>query len=119
MSSCSSIEHAIMARYVICCLLVFAAVGRADDPSPFEPTKNYEVRKSEGWTVMVHPALAKEQPALLERTMLLLGNQLYQIERMVPRDAVAKLRGVKVWIENFAKHHPCMCYHPAPGWLRG
>jgi hypothetical protein len=105
------------AHHALCLLVASAAIARADD-TPFEPTKNYEIRKSEGWTVMVHPALAKEQPELLERTMVLLGNQLYQIDRMVPKDAVAKLRQVKVWIEHFDKHHECMCYHPDPGWLR-
>lgn len=103
----------------ITCLVLTPPIWGADDAPLYEPTKNYEVRKTEGWTVMLHPALPKDQPELLERTMLLLGNQLYQIERMVPKDAVAKLRRVKVWIENFDKHHPCMCYHPDPGWLRG
>ena len=90
---------------------------RADEP--FEPTKNYEIRKTHGWTVMIHPALAKEHRELLENTLTLLGHQLYQIDRVVPKDAAAKLRKVKVWIENFDKHHACMCYHPDPGWLRG
>jgi hypothetical protein len=91
---------------------------RADDPA-FEPTANYQVRKLDGWTVLIHPRLAREQPALLDKTMTLLGHQLYQIDRVVPAEAVGKLRQVKVWIENFDKHHPCMCYHPHPGWLRG
>ena len=40
--------------------LVLAATANADGLS-FEPTKNYQVRKVEGWTVMIHPGLAKEQ----------------------------------------------------------
>lgn len=99
-------------------MLSTAFAARADEPL-FEPTKNYEIRKVEGWTVMIHPGLAKERPELLDKTLILLNHQLYQIERTAPKDALAKLRNVKVWIENFDKHHPCMCYHPDPGWLRG
>src|SRR5262245_60390214 len=97
--------------------LTLATSLRADEP--FEPTKNYEIRKLHGWTVMIHPPLIKDHSDLLDRALTLLGHQLYQIDRVVPKDAVAKLRGVKIWIENFDKHHPCMCYHPDPGWLRG
>ncbi len=100
-------------------LLVGASSASRADEFTFEPTKNYDIRKVEGWTVMIHPGLAKERPELLDKTLVLLGHQLYQIDRTVPKDAVAKLRNVKVWIENFDKHHPCMCYHPDPGWLRG
>ncbi|MCS7047283.1 MAG: hypothetical protein NZO58_13070 [Gemmataceae bacterium] len=89
-----------------------------DEPTPFEPTRNYLVRQVQGWTVMIHPGLAKEQPVVLEKTLAELGHQLYRVDRVVPLDAVAKLRQVKVWVENFDKHHPCMCYHPDADWLR-
>jgi hypothetical protein len=91
----------------------------ADDAPPFEPTANYLVRQVEGWTVMIHPRLADQHPELLDKTLTLLGHHLYQVDRVVPEDAVAKLRKVKVWVENFDKHHACMCYHPDPGWLKG
>jgi hypothetical protein len=54
-------------------LLASSTLAGAAEPPTYEPTKNYEVRKLEGWTVLVHPDLL----------------------------------------------HPCMCYHPDPGWLRG
>lgn len=98
-------------------LIVLVAPIRGDEP--FESTKRYETRKVEGWTVLIHPGLAKEHPELLDKTLTQLAHQLYQIDRVVPKEAVNKLRGVKIWIENFDKHHPCMCYHPNPGWLRG
>jgi hypothetical protein len=47
-----------------------------------------------------------------------LKQQLYQIVRMVPKPAVDKLRQIAVWVELDEPHHPCMCYHPHPGWLR-
>jgi hypothetical protein len=100
-------------------LFLAMAALRADEPPAFEATGNYAVRKVEGWTVLIHPVLAKEQPELLDKTLTLLGHQLYQVDRVVPREAVAKLRGVKIWIENFDKLHACMCYHPDPNWLRG
>ena len=99
--------------------LLFACSAAADESPSFEPTANYHVRKVEGWTVMVHPVLAEKHPELFDKTLTLLGHHLYQIERVVPKGAVAKLRDVKVWVENFDKHHPCMCYHPHAGWLKG
>jgi hypothetical protein len=99
--------------------LVFACATAADESPPFEPTASYQVRKVEGWIVMVHPGLADKNAELLDKTLTLLGHHLYQIDRVVPKDAVAKLRKVKVWVENFDKHHLCMCYHPHVGWLKG
>ncbi|MCI0685418.1 MAG: zinc-dependent peptidase [Gemmataceae bacterium] len=104
---------------MLCCWICAAVVAPPGEVAAFEPTRNYRARQVEGWTALVHPGLAKDSPELLDKTLALLGNQLYQIDRMVPKEAVAKLRRVKVWIENFDKHHACMCYHPDPGWLRG
>ena len=33
--------------------------------------------------------------------------------------AVEKMRKIAVWVELKEPHHPCMCYHPDAGWLRG
>ena len=86
--------------------------------TPFEPTGNYAVREIEGWKAYIHIAFESESPELCRETLDLLNCQLYQITRMVPASAVKKLRRIPIWIELKEPHHPCMCYHPDPAWLR-
>ena len=50
--------------------------------------------------------------------MKLLGYKLYDITRVVPAPALAKLRRIAFWVELNEPHHPCMCYHPDAAWLR-
>jgi hypothetical protein len=37
---------------------------------------------------------------------------------VVPPDALAKLRTIRIWVEETDLDTPCMTYHPDPGWLR-
>ncbi|OJW16729.1 MAG: hypothetical protein BGO49_15795 [Planctomycetales bacterium 71-10] len=94
-------------------LLISSAVA-----APPEPTANYETRAIEGWTVRVHRDFPREAPELAEKTLSLLTDQLRGIIRMVPPQAVEKLREIVVWVEREEPHHPCMAYHPDAGWLR-
>jgi hypothetical protein len=36
----------------------------------------------------------------------------------VPAQALQKLRQIAIWVEREEPHHPCMAFHPDPGWLR-
>jgi hypothetical protein len=47
-----------------------------------------------------------------------LGDHLYRVTRVVPADALKKLRDVPIWVELAHPRHPCMCYHPSADWLR-
>lgn len=85
---------------------------------PYDPTGHYEVQQIEGWGVLVNRRLRRDDPALCEQTLKLLGLQLYQITRKVPAGPLAKLRKVTLWVEAAEPHHPCMAYHPNAGWLR-
>ncbi|MGE5192341.1 MAG: hypothetical protein ACM3U2_07535 [Deltaproteobacteria bacterium] len=85
----------------------------------FDPTEQYAVRDVDGWKVFLNTKFEDEHPELCGQTLALLKVQLYQITRMVPAPAVEKLRKIPVWVEREEPHHPCMCYHPDPGWLRG
>lgn len=103
--------------------LLLAATGVfADEPEPksprFDPTNRYEPQEIHGWTVLVNRTLSDDHPDLCDETLGLLRFQLYQITRVVPKPAVEKLRKIKVWVEYRESHHPCMCYHPDPRWLR-
>ena len=88
------------------------------DATSFEPTNQYEAREIDGWRVYLNKKFEHDEPELCAQTLTLLKHQLYQITRMVPAQAVEKLRKIAVWVELSEPHHPCMCYHPDPGWLR-
>src|SRR5262245_32321010 len=115
----------ILAPVLTAMLLVCAVTHlslRADEPNasktPFDPTDQYAVRGIEGWKVFLNTKFENEKPDLCGETLALLKVQLYQITRMVPAPAVEKLRKIAIWVELEEPHHPCMCYHPDPGWLR-
>ncbi len=109
-------------RSTTLCLLslVFLPGGPAPaaDPPPFDPTDRYEARTVQGWPVLVNKGFLTGNPDLAGDTLALLGDQLYQAQRQVPGEALAKLRTVRIWVEEREPHHPCMAYHPDPGWLR-
>jgi hypothetical protein len=90
-----------------------------DDPGPSpDPTSRYERREVEGWTVLVNSTFLAEQPKLAEQTLAHLRHQLYQVTCKVPVASLSKLRRIRIWVEEKEPHHPCMAYHPDPGWLR-
>ena len=94
------------------------AVG-APGPPAFDPTDRYETRKVEGWTVLVNKAFLDDRPELAGATLKWLGNQLELVAHKVPAGSLAKLRAVRIWVEEREPHHPCMAYHPDPAWLLG
>lgn len=75
------------------------------------------VRKVEGWTVHLHPALqGKEETAT---ALALLRQQLADIVRRLPARAVAELRRVELWFSPvWSGSGPRAEYHPDAGWLR-
>lgn len=94
------------------------AADKNAQSTPFEPTDQYAVREIEGWKVYLNKKFEQDDPELCAQTLTLLKVQLYQIVRMVPATAVEKVRKIAIWVELAEPHHPCMCYHPDPGWLR-
>jgi hypothetical protein len=96
-------------------LLLLALAAPA---APCEPTERYEVRQVEGWTVLVSRGFLEASPDLASETLRLLDQQLCQVARVVRPPALAHLREIRIWVEEAEPHHPCMAYHPDPGWLR-
>ena len=88
----------------------------ADKPS-YDPIEIYVEQRLEGWRLMIHPDLLQDEE-LGEPTLTLLRHQLFQITRVVDPPVLEKLRQVTIWVERLERHHPCMAYHPDPGWLR-
>ncbi len=91
------------------------AGSRAGDPSAPE---GYQAREVEGWTTFVRLGLLELGNERGEAVMTLLRHQLYQVGRRLPKAAVAKLRRVRIWVEENESHNPCMAYHPDPKWLK-
>lgn len=89
-----------------------------DAPPPYEPTDRCEPRGVEGWPVLVNRGFLGRDPRLAGRALGLLGRQLDQVARRLPAGAVERLKAVRIWVERDEPHHPCMAYHPDPGWLR-
>lgn len=100
-------------------ILTTCGGDQSADATPFEPTDQYAIREIVGWKAYVNKKFEQGEPELCSETLTLLTHQLYQITRMVPAQAVEKLQKIAVWVELNEPHHPCMCYHPDPGWLRG
>ena len=114
------------------CSLLAAAAPSATRPStaellrpaaasspPFDPTTAYDLHTIEGWPVRINQKLLKVQPDLAADTLDLLRFQLFQITRVVPAPALAKLRTVTLWVEQSDPLFPCMCYHASVGWVAG
>ncbi|MDB6109706.1 MAG: hypothetical protein JWR69_1456 [Pedosphaera sp.] len=100
---------------LILCLGLSPRIGSA---SGYDPTGDYEVRQMDGWTLRINQKLAGGDALLFKATLRLLEFQLYQITRVVPAAALARLREIPIWIELDDTRFPCMCYHPSPDWLR-
>jgi hypothetical protein len=92
----------------------------AEEPKPaYDPTEQYETRRLEGWKIVINKRLlADEHRELREKTLRVLGDQLFQIARVVPAEALGQLRKISIWVEVAEPHHPCMAYHPDARWLR-
>jgi hypothetical protein len=98
-----------------------SALSLGDEPkdAKYDPIEKYAEQKLEGWKVLVNKdLLAKEHDALRGKVIKLLGSHLYNVTRVVPAPALGKLQKIPIWVERFERHHPCMCYHVSPGWLR-
>ena len=81
----------------------------------YVPTQEYQQLKIHGWNVLVSPHLQPD--SLKQETLKLLENQLYQITRTIPKDALSDLKNITIWAELNMKKTECMCYHISKDWL--
>src|SRR5690349_8450378 len=90
-------------------------------PRPGVSGESYHAKLIEGWDVLVSVGFLQRQPELAAQTLRLLDAQLYQVTRVLPAEVVAKLRRIRIWVEEDRPHPPhpsCMAYHPDENWLR-
>jgi len=79
----------------------------------------YETREMSGWKVHVSRALREQDGPATRHALELLEAQLDEIVRVVPKEAVAKLRTVPLWLSpTYPGVRPTAEYHPDAGWLR-
>ena len=98
---------------LICSVLLFFCLAS----TKYTPTSNYSVRKIEGWKILVNNELLSGYPKLAKDTLKLLRFQLYQVTRIMPKEALEEIRNIPIWVEYKAPRHLCMCYHPSRQWL--
>jgi hypothetical protein len=71
-----------------------------------------------GWTVRIRDELDTDSPQAMTEAIEQLKEQLEEIEKVVPPEAVAKLKGVVLWFSpEYAKGQPRAEYHPGREWL--
>ena len=91
--------------------------GAAAQTNSFDPESAYTPRDIEGWRVLVNGKLLAETN-LCDRVIIILSAQLFQITRVVPTPALAKIRQIPIWVELDDPLFPGSVYHESPDWLR-
>lgn len=103
-------------RLLASILLLAMTVRASAQTNTFDPESAYAPRRVEGWRVLVNQKLLMETN-LCERTIKILSAQLFQITRVVPVPALARLQQIPIWVELDDPLFPCMCYHESRDWL--
>lgn len=111
---------------LVVCFCVADTAPRAADEKParkkkkeqpaYAPTASYDKQDIEGWTVYVSAAFVADQKEIGDETLKLVAAQLYQITRVVPPRALAKIQKTPIWVEAESSV-VAMCYHPSKQWL--
>jgi hypothetical protein len=104
-------------RKAIIILCLALAFGARAQTNAFDPESAYAPRDIDGWRVLVNVKLLAETN-LCGQVMKILSAQLFQITRVVPAPALAKIRQVPIWVELNDPLFPGSVYHESPDWLR-
>lgn len=98
----------------LACLL---AAGRVRAlPPQYDPTTAYHGESIHGFTVLVHQeVLAHEEDAAAARKEM--TRQLQEVARVLPAEALAALRKVRIWVEWDQKPDGAAEFHPSAQWL--
>ncbi|WP_435016304.1 DPP IV N-terminal domain-containing protein [Tundrisphaera sp. TA3] len=89
--------------------------------SPHAPAPEavYETRAVRGWTVHVNRELLATEPKLTAKAIDILDEQLGEITRVAPKEAVARLQRVPLYFNpEYPGVRPSAEYHPGEDWLR-
>jgi len=107
-------------------LLVLSSNNLAQEPeakgsnSSSESATKWKYRNTQvlGWTVRIREEIDTDSPEAMTEAIEQLKEQLEEIEKVVPPEAVAKLKGVVLWFSpEYEKGQPRAEYHPGREWL--
>ena len=111
----------------VSCVLTGWQLAAADDKKPSRPKTKARakgvrfdpvIRKIEGWTVHVDPALIEgKHQKEGARALRMLADHLNRISILMPADRLKRLRKLEIWIERRHPRLGAMQYHPSAGWL--
>jgi hypothetical protein len=103
---------------IVTMMLVVPTLVSAKDKQTKQKFYEPIVKQLEGWTLRVDPKLlAKENKDVGDRAFEALANHLQRVKYIAPKDKVAQLQKLPIWIDL---HHPrlgSMQYHPGKSWL--
>lgn len=122
---------------ILCSLLAATADAQEQTitppPSPTAPvaetstapppvSESYESRRLAGFSLMIHRDLIGDEPALLDRILIRLTDDLDEITHLVPAPALAALRQTTFWIElqgatNEGMSGRGLCCHWSEEWV--
>jgi hypothetical protein len=111
-------------QFVWCfsCILISLNIASAAEKKPSKPKgANYDpvVKKLEGWTIHVDPAMLKgEHQKEGTRALRMLGDHLHRITILMSDEHLKRLRKLEIWIEYNNPKLGNMQYHPSVGWLK-
>ena len=106
-------------RYTLIFIIGLSAHHLSADERPKEARFDPVKQNIEGWTVHVDPAMLKGKGQDVgKRALRMLGDHLNRISILMPKDRLAKLRKLEIWIELSHPKLRSMQYHPGARWLK-
>jgi hypothetical protein len=103
-------------RLIYSLVFMALALGALGQSNSYDPESAYAPRQIEGWRILVNQKLLA-QTNLCDRTIKVLSMHLFQVTRVVPEPALAKIRQIPIWVELNDPLFPGMCFHPSRDWL--
>lgn len=111
-------------------LMVIGVLGGSFDLKAAEPPAEAEKpeesafydpveRKIEGWTIHADPRLFEDKHSQVRKQAFkALANHLQRVEFIVPKDRLADLKTIRIWVDLEHPKLGGMQYHPSRGWLK-
>lgn len=89
--------------------------GSSEAAGRFNPV----VRKMQGWTIYIEPALIDGKHGKRgRRALAMLRDHLRRIRVLMPDDRLKMLRQLDIWIEHNHPEFRSLQYHPKVNWLK-
>ena len=101
-------------------VILVVTIFRADSACAEDKLTFYDPveKKIAGWTISVDPKLLKEEnKEVSDKAFEALANHLQRVKYIVPKDRLAELRKLRIWLELHNSKLGNMQYHPSRGWL--